>query len=211
MAQLTFNQQVVLTLIDKVVIGGLFLLAAYALNKLLETFKSDQAEQLEAFKGGLARQLEDFKSERAQLLEVLKSQLAAKDEAARNLRQAVAEMTKRIAAGIHSMCWLCWVAKYSPEECDEVRLESYDREMHLILSDLVGTRVVVAALDDSIHTSLSPLAGKLYELDVTIGKAKALYANSREKGIKALAELHDETLRFDKELLKAVTTLPSLR
>ena len=62
MAGLTFAQQLTLTLIDKAVVGGLLVFAAFGFNKLLEAFKSQQTRQLEIFKAEQARQLETFKS-----------------------------------------------------------------------------------------------------------------------------------------------------
>lgn len=114
MAGLTFAQQLTLTLIDKAVVGGLLVFAAFGFNKLLEAFKSQQTRQLEIFKAEQARQLETFKSERLHLLEAFRNQLSRRDEAARNLRIAVAEVAKKLAAASHSICWLCWIAKYSP-------------------------------------------------------------------------------------------------
>lgn len=140
-------------------------------------------------------------------LETFKNQLAKKDEQARNVRLAVAELAKKIAEGIHSICWLCWVAKFSPKELVEENLRSYDKEMHIILSELVGSRVILAALDEDIHTVLSPVADRLYELDVRVANAKALYNTSKIDGIVALGVLHKESVQFDDELLRAVTNL----
>jgi hypothetical protein len=210
-AGLTFAQQLILTLIDKAVIGGLLVFSAFGFNKLLEAFKSQQTRQLEIFKAEQAQQLETFKSERSHLLEAFRNQLSRRDEAARNVRVAVAEVAKGLAAGSHAICWLCWMAKYSPKEMTSEQLRSYEKEINTILSELVGSRVILAALDEKIHSSLSPLVKKLYSLDVQVGEATVLYASSPEEGLKALAKLHRVSLEFDDELLEAVTNLVSIR
>ncbi len=47
---MTFCQQLLLTIIDKLAIGFLILLAGYLFNRILETFKSQQAFQNEIAK-----------------------------------------------------------------------------------------------------------------------------------------------------------------
>jgi len=193
-------EQLINALIDKAVIGVLLVLATYKFNKLLEAFKFEQTHQLET-----------FKSERAEWLETFKNQMAKKNEEAKNIRLAVADVAKKIAAGIHSIAWLCWAAKHTPNEVTEKNLRAYDEEIHLILSELVGSRVILAALDNNTHSVLSPLMDKLYQLDVQVGDAKALYATSTKEGLDALGRLHGASLQFDKELLKAVTNLGDLK
>lgn len=189
MLALTFWQQFTITLIDKAVIGGILILAAFHFNRLLETFKTEQHEWLES----------------------KKRQMAVRDEEARNIRIAVAEVAKRIAAGVHSMCWLCWAAKNNPNSFDESNLINYDQEMHQVLTNLVGDRVILAALDKNTHSHLSPLADKLYSLDAEIGLAMALWRRNPSEGIKALSLFHQQASEFDDELLRCVTNLEGLK
>ena len=62
--------------------------------------------------------------------------------------------------------------------------------MHLLLSELVGARVGLAALDKQTHDELAQFSDRLYNLDVAVGEAKALYLTDREAGRGALAKLH---------------------
>lgn len=91
------------------------------------------------------------------------------------------------------------------------QLQGYEKEMNTLLSELVGSRVILAALDENIHSTLSPLVEKLYALDVQVGEAKALYVSSPNQGLEALAKLHSASLKFDDELLETVTNLVSLK
>ena len=195
-----FNQQLLLTLIDKAVIGGLLLFAAFIFNRLLEAFKSNQARQMELFKTGQLQQLETFKN-----------QLAIKEDASRNVRQAVADFAKKIACGIHSICWLCWAAKNSPKEINDENLNNYDKEMHLLLNELVASRVYLAALNNDMQTTLSPIVDKLYKLDSEVGLAKARYFNSREEGLEALSKIHEPAMDLDDELIITVTNMVSVK
>jgi len=120
---MTFGRQLILTVIDKAVIGGLLALAAYASSRLLEAFKADQSRELEASKLTQSEKLESFKAEENRKLEAFKSILVSEGEANRNLRLAVAEVAKRVAAGIHTICWVAWIAKFSPQE---FRAEHFD-------------------------------------------------------------------------------------
>ena len=173
----------------------------------MEVFKSDQARQLEQFKAQQAGQLETAKAESAKVIELLKNQLSRESVALEKLSEAVAEVARRLAAGRHSICWLCWIAKYCPKDLTADHLTAYDKEMNEIWSQLVRARVVLAALSAPVHTQLSPLIQKLYDLDVKVGDAKALYSESNERGIKALGSLHQATQIFDDELLNTVTSL----
>lgn len=211
MADLSFCQQLTLTIIDKAVIGGLLGLAAYGFSRLLEAFKADQTLQLEQFKAQQADHLETTRAESAKMIELLRTQLSRETVVLEKLNEAIAEVARRLAAGSHSICWLCWIAKFCPKDLTTEHLTAYDKEMNEILSQLVGARVVLTALSPQVHTTLSPLIQKLYALDVEVGNAKALYSESREQGIVALGRLHQASQLFDDELLKAVTSLSQAR
>lgn len=172
MADLSFNQQLAITLIDKAIIGGLLVFAVYKFNRFLETYKNQSAKS---------------------------------EEAERTKRQALADLSKRIAAGSHIICWLCWYAKYSPTEVTLISFENYEKEMHATQTELVGLRVVLAAVDKERHSRLSHYIDRLYKMDVEVGKSKTLFLQSRDKGLKALSEIHEKSLSFDRELLTEIT------
>src|SRR5208283_3777264 len=51
MQALTFTQQLILTIADKLLIAAVLVLVGYWLNKRLEQFKSHEAEKLQVLKG----------------------------------------------------------------------------------------------------------------------------------------------------------------
>ncbi len=211
MSGLTFKQQLLITLIDKVVIGGFLVLAAYGFNRLLAAFQATQARELESFKLSQSEKLEGFKLDQNRRLEAFKHALATESEISRNLRLAIADIAKKLAAGTHAMCWVCWIAKYSADELQLEHLQTYDKEIHLILSDIVGARVVLAALHEPTHAELSPLIDRLYSLDVDMGEAKTRFLKDKPAGLAALAKLHSEAVIYDCDLLEAVTALSAFK
>lgn len=58
---MSFMEELYLRLIDTGLLGLILIVAGYFLNKLLETFKSQQSQDLETFKGEQARENELFK------------------------------------------------------------------------------------------------------------------------------------------------------
>jgi hypothetical protein len=125
-------------------------LAGYVFNRSLEAFKTTQTRSLEEFRATQSVHLETFKLEQNRKIEEFKSQLATETEARRNIRLAVAEVAKRVAAA-HSIAWTTWQARYSPNDFAGKNLDKYDEEIHLLLSDIVGARVVLAALSPTVH------------------------------------------------------------
>lgn len=125
----------------------------------------------------------------------------------KDTRLALADLTKKIAAGIHAMAWLAWKAKIEPTRLSENDLTTYDVTMNTLFPDIVGSRVALAALSKEIHAQISPLIQRLYDLDVKIAETAALYRNSPSEGSKELAEFLSETSRFDKIFLEEVTRI----
>lgn len=172
---MSFEEELTITIIDKLLIGALLAIAGYYFSKALETYRAAQAK---------------------------------KDDISRNVRLALAELAKSIASGLHSISWLCWAAKHSPTEVAE-KLNGYDKEMHVQLDNLTGSRVALAALDNKMHLTLSPIIDQLYSLDVEVGHAKALYITSAEEGLKALGKLHIPANDLNDKLLAAVINIVS--
>ena len=143
----------------------------------------------------------------AVLLALWNSSLARKAEVDKELRSAVAELTKHMASGVQAMSWLTWNAKNNSDGITDEDISQYNETISMVYNELVGFRVVVAALSKRIHQNMTPLVRKLYTLDSQISKAAILFKSSPEDGIKALASFNDDISKFDHELLEAVTGL----
>src|ERR1017187_4434105 len=116
---MSFQENLAITLIDKAVIGGLLALAAYFFNRALEKFRGTQSLELEAFRGTQALEMARFTQEQSRRIEEFKSRLLMDSESLRNVRLAVAEVSKRPATATHSICWATWPAKYTPKRSEE--------------------------------------------------------------------------------------------
>ncbi len=188
--ELSFQQQLEITLIDKAVIGGLLALAAYVFSRSLETFKGTQSLELEAFKGAQSQEMANFAQEQNRKLEEFKGRLTEESESRRSVRMAIAEVAKSVAAATHAISWVTWPAKYASKTFTLTHLDKYDREIHALLGQIVSARVVLAALSPTMHDRLGPLIDKLYDLDVRMGEAKRVFGEEPERGLTALSALH---------------------
>ena len=45
-----------------------------------------------------------------------------------DLSEASQNLTIKMAASLHSMCWLTWLARYGPNRVDQDRIDLYDEE-----------------------------------------------------------------------------------
>jgi hypothetical protein len=61
----SFSEQLIITLVDKLAIGALLIIAGYFLNRLLESFKTDQGKLLKAFEAQQTLTLDAFRSKRS--------------------------------------------------------------------------------------------------------------------------------------------------
>ncbi len=190
---MTFLEQFGITLFDKGLLALLLAGSSFALNRLMEKHKSMQAMSLEAFKLEQSRALEGFRTE-----------LAKRAELGRNTRTALADLVKKLAAAAHSMAWITWDAQHHPDAITAARFESYDKEMHLLLSDITASRAVLASLSPETHRALAPLAKRIGELDAGIAKAKHELSADREMTIQMLIATFQFLNEFDQKLLAEV-------
>lgn len=132
-------------------------------------------------------------------------------EFARTVNTAVVDLTKKLAAGSHVISWLSWNATQPEPSLAQKHFDSYETQMIVVLSDLVGLQAAVAALDAAKFAALSPFAEELYDRDVEVSKAKPMVlstvASAQQAGTASLARIYLDSLDFDKRLLKQVTNL----
>lgn len=135
---------------------------------------------------------------------------ARKDEHDKNIRLAVAELTKKLAAGTQEISWLTWKAKHTPDALTATDIANYNNKMAVLFPDIVSARVIVDAIDKSIHARLTPLINKLYSLDENIALAAKDFDSSRKGSVSALAGYYELWLSLDKEILTTVTEIMKL-
>lgn len=159
------------------------------------------------FAGSVAIVLALFNSWRQSALEYKKWRLARQDAQSGQLRNAVAELVKKIAIGNQAISWLTWTATYESASFTENNLAAYDKRMNDLFPEIVSSRVILAALSGELHRRLSPLVTALYHLDVKVAEAGKLFKASDPQGLTMFAEIYAATLTFDEKLLIESTGL----
>jgi len=187
---LSFHEQLALTLIDKLVIGVLLATAGLLFNRMLETFKADQAKTLEA----------------------LKSDLTANLETRRERRASIAEFAKRISAGYHAMEWLTWWAQYDATTFSIEAIDDYNKEMKQLFPEMCAASVMANALNKNSTLATSNISDKLFDLDHKLAQLCVDYANasaSDEKSV-ALAKIgamHAKLINQDKAFVSEISSV----
>ncbi|MDT4895518.1 MAG: hypothetical protein QOH25_595 [Acidobacteriota bacterium] len=151
-----------------------------------------------------------YNSWRQSKLEYEKWLRAREDQTDKEFRLAVADLTKKIVQGTHRIIWLAWKAKNEPTNLTEEDFIMYDKQMAEIFPDIVGSRIIVAALNQKVHIEITPFVRRLYALDEEVAKARILFRETPEKSTATLAACYDKTIKFDSELLVRVTDIVDL-
>jgi len=144
-------------------------------------------------------------------LERAKWPKAREDALVQDLREAIQQLTVRMAAALHSMCWLTWIAEERVSRITVERIKSYDDELHKLLPEIMGFLSMVAALDKDAYTRLSPIADKIYEVDYEIGQASLLFEESPSEGGIALARCYRKASFVERQLPKQIADIVSDR
>lgn len=131
-------------------------------------------------------------------------------DASVSIRSALAELTKNLTSCIHSISWLCWSVQHSPAAI-RGNIKAYNTEMHKQLSELMASRVILAAQDTSRYNILVPVMAKMLALDAKVGKVVAgclsLHPLQEAAAQKELINCHGEAVELEQELLKIVSDM----
>jgi hypothetical protein len=168
LAILTFGEQLWITIIDKAIIGLLIAVVAWLLNRSLERFKAEQTRAIESLKTELTRQATDRSA----------------------IRTNAQQLSSKISAALHSMCWLCWFARLAPSQMSPERISQYDQEMHVFLSELAGLETALAILDEETATKISTVVKEVEQLDADVGAACIKFKDNPAESCRDLAQLH---------------------
>jgi len=122
----------------------------------------------------------------------------------KDLRSAVKELATELAKAAHSMCWLCWLARYGPSRLTQERIDKYDEEIHALLPRIFGLHAVIAGMDQKVHADLAPLVDLAIEIDATIGAAGLQFVSGKPESALELAKCLDESIALEKELPRVI-------
>jgi len=125
------------------------------------------------------------------------------------LKVEMAGFARTLAAVLHAMEWLTWIAREHPEQITDERLEAYSEEMNRLWPELTGSGIVIAALNQDIYRHLATLIEELSRLDLQIGEAALVYNDSPNTCAHALASCYEDAVAFDLALPLAVADMIS--
>ncbi|RME45268.1 MAG: hypothetical protein D6791_11190 [Chloroflexi bacterium] len=146
-------------------------------------------------------------SRQQQRLEDQRWYRARHDVVLQELKAEMAGFARTLAAVLHTMEWLTWIAREHPERITTGRLAAYSEEMNRLWPELTGASIVIAALDQDIYRHLAALTEKLHSLDLQIGEAALVYEDSPNTCARALAACYEDAVAFDRELPAAVADM----
>jgi hypothetical protein len=116
-----------------------------------------------------------------------------------SLQDTVRQLTVAMESALHSMTWLAWAARISPEQFTAARVRSYDSEMHRLLPEIAGSLAVVVMLDSKAYAGLKAIADELFALDARIGKASHSGHDATILAV-AVAPFHEEAMELAADL-----------
>jgi|HubBroStandDraft_3_1064219.scaffolds.fasta_scaffold12831_3 hypothetical protein len=131
----------------------------------------------------------------------LDRQQARSDQHRLEVRQAVADLAKRLAFAAQSLSWITWVARDDPEHFSRDLVEKHDHRINSLFADMVAAQVLLAALDPTYFHKTIPLARAVYDLDSRIATATV------KPDLEKLAELKGEASRFADDLTETLLGL----
>ncbi|MCP4550238.1 MAG: hypothetical protein GY835_27570 [bacterium] len=126
--------------------------------------------------------------------------IKARLEYKREIRLAVAKLTRMLGAAAHSAAWLTWKVRYRPSRITASDIEKYDKEMHTLFPELTGALVVLAALNKSVYDKMRPLVLDVYKLDNDISETATKILEKDADGIKELDCQYDQANEMESEL-----------
>jgi hypothetical protein len=137
---------------------------------------------------------------RQERLEADKRKWALKDARLKQLEDTITQLTTKIAAAVHSMCWIAWIAMESPTRLTQEQSDLYDKEMHAILPDITALSAVLGSLDATAYSMTEPTIQSIFKMDAETGRACLHIANEHDVAIRELIVLYQKFLDAQKRV-----------
>jgi hypothetical protein len=148
-----------------------------------------------------------FAGRQQKSLEYEKWLRAREDDAAKETRLAVAELTRKLGEAVHSMTWLTWKAAYQPSKLAQEDISTYDREMHSLLPALAGSLAIISALSNEMYRKMSPIVNQVYALDASIAAGATQLEETPQASAEAIGACHAETYDLRRNLNENVAEI----
>lgn len=128
------------------------------------------------------------------------------DDIERETRLAVAELAKKMAAATQVILWLTAKANLTPNRLTQEDITGYDKDIQGLLPDILGSLMVVSALDPEASEKMSPLRGEIFRVNARIAQASSQFDKSPESSVEAIAEFfYEEAIPLNSKLTQTIS------
>jgi hypothetical protein len=111
---------------------------------------------------------------------------------------------------IQEIEWMCWYAKYAPDEIDSELIKSYESRINEAYGSLMSAIGMTASLTLSAYEQLKPCLNALYALEERVGIASRRIRTERDAAVAELRNCAQEAEAMRDEfpvLLRGVMTV----
>lgn len=134
--------------------------------------------------------------------------LRKRDDAQRkDLMVAVERFNTKIAAAIHAMCWLTWIAMEVSFRLNQAKIEQYEKEINPLLSEITALRITIMAIDEGAGIEVIDLANEVYSMDAAVAKAGFLFDSDASKCVTELSNLYNKIVILENEVPARAATI----
>jgi hypothetical protein len=137
-------------------------------------------------------------------IEIEKWRRSVLDSFRTELRSTVQQLTFKVSEAVHAMCWLTWLAKYGPNKLSAERIELYDKEMHVLLPQIIGLHTILAGMDYAVFVKINTIVDAALTLDAQIGGAHLKFIEGDIDTATPLAGYHQMAVDLESQLAKVV-------
>jgi len=117
-------------------------------------------------------------------------------------------LIKNVAVAAQSMTWVLYIAKNDTKNFTYKWVESHDKRMKTLYSELAAAQAVLASFDKTLYEKTKILVSRVYSFDAQLaGKAKVINDSEREshpdlfmQKVEDLGTLWERVYKFSKEI-----------
>ena len=124
----------------------------------------------------------------------------------KEVRLAVAELTRTLGDASHSIEWLAWKAQ-TPLPLNQKSIDDYNAEMHRALPKIIGDLAVVSALDRDAFLQMYEIVNELYLLDQEVAKRVVIFDSYPEESTVEVAQYSRRAADFAVRLAPRVADI----
>ena len=119
-------------------------------------------------------------------------------------RKAAAELIKKVAQGFHSLTWILWIAKHTPEFFEAKHVPDHDKGMNKLYSEIAGSQIMLAAYSKELYENTADLVNLLYAYDGKVATITPLLydPSTKDQGTTDFGDLWAEVYLLSMDIPK---------